>query len=161
LIGQVGDPVTIIFDKIKDLLGNYEYFYDIEGKFNFREKKTFLFTNWNEKESEKPEEETEALEEEGEVSKESEYSYEFNDLSLFSTFSDAPDLKNLKNDFTVWGTRKSISGNELPIHMRVAIDKKPEEYVNIDGTKFTNKDYDWRELIYQMALDYQKWKIGS
>jgi len=36
LIGNAGDTVVTILDQIKDTLGNYEYFYDIEGNFRFQ-----------------------------------------------------------------------------------------------------------------------------
>ena len=35
LIGNAGSTITEILDKIKNTLGNYEYFYDIEGNFHF------------------------------------------------------------------------------------------------------------------------------
>jgi hypothetical protein len=59
-----------------------------------------------------------------------EYSYKFEDLSMFTSFNNNPDIKNLKNDFTVWGEYKTASGAALPIHMRVAIDSKPTKYVS-------------------------------
>ena len=38
--------------------------------------------------------------------------------------------------------------------MRVAIDEKPEKYVSFNGITYTSSDWDWRELIYQMPVDY-------
>lgn len=38
--------------------------------------------------------------------------------------------------------------------MRVAIDTKPTEYKAFDGTVYNVEQWDWRELIYQMALDF-------
>ena len=38
----IGDNVCSILDKIKNALGNYEYFYDINGNFIFREIKNYL-----------------------------------------------------------------------------------------------------------------------
>jgi len=29
------------------MLGNYEYFYDIDGRFHFRRKPTFIDISWN------------------------------------------------------------------------------------------------------------------
>jgi hypothetical protein len=59
---------------------------------------------------------------------------------LVSSFSNAPALNNVKNDFSIWGTRKGTTGVELPIHMRYAIDKKPVYYTTVDGTKtYTTK----------------------
>jgi hypothetical protein len=63
-------------------------------------------------------------------------------------------LSNVKNDYSVWGTRQSLSGQSIAVHMRYALDKKPVYYKNLAGTEFTIKDWDWREIIYQMALDY-------
>jgi len=40
-------------------------------------------------------------------------------------------LKNVRNDFSIWGQRQTLSGAEVPIHMRYAIDKKPVEYNTI------------------------------
>jgi hypothetical protein len=81
---------------------------------------------------------------------------------------------NVRNDFSVWGTLKTSYGSELPIHMRYAIDKKPEIYCSVRNLldkegKWNDNEanvieysttgdvpYDWRELIYQMALDYRR-----
>ena len=87
---------------------------------------------------------------------ESEISYNFNDTSLFTSISNNPSLNSLKNDFSVWGARTSVSGEELPVHMRYAVDVKPEKYVSISGIIYESSKYDWRELIYQMSLDYYK-----
>jgi len=42
LIGNAGDTVVTILDQIKNTLGNYEYFYDINGNFVFQEIKNYL-----------------------------------------------------------------------------------------------------------------------
>jgi hypothetical protein len=127
------------------MLGEFEYFYDVYGVFHFQKKKTYLKTHINGQSA-------------IEAFTAGEYSYEFDDLSMFTSFNNNPNIKNLKNDFTVWGEYKSASGAALPIHMRLAIDKKPSRYYS----PWQKKTYsttgegavDWRELIYQMALDY-------
>ena len=35
LIASVGESLTSILDKIKNVLGSFEYFYDLDGKFIF------------------------------------------------------------------------------------------------------------------------------
>jgi hypothetical protein len=40
--------------------------------------------------------------------------------------------------------------------MRYALDTKPFYYKAFDGKEYTTDDWDWREIIYQMALDYRK-----
>jgi len=48
LIGKIGDSITkSCLDPIKNMLGNFEYFYDIDGRFHFRRKKTYLNISWN------------------------------------------------------------------------------------------------------------------
>ena len=43
LTGRVGEPITTaVLDKIKNMLGNFEYFYDVDGHFIFQRKKTYL-----------------------------------------------------------------------------------------------------------------------
>ena len=154
LKASAGEAATSILDKIKNMFGDFEYGYDIDGRFFFRKKKTYLKSYMND---------TSAIE----AFTSGEYSFEFKDLSMFTSFNNNPDIKNLKNDFTVWGEYKTASGAALPIHMRVAIDNKPITYVsywqnktyytiNSPGDRLDNDIVvDWRELIYQMAIDYQ------
>jgi hypothetical protein len=35
LLAQAGEPLTTVLDKIKNMLGEFEYFYNLEGKFVF------------------------------------------------------------------------------------------------------------------------------
>ena len=42
LIANPGDTICTILDKIKSTLGNYEYFYDVDGNFHFQEIKNYL-----------------------------------------------------------------------------------------------------------------------
>ena len=88
------------------------------------------------------------------------YNYKFEDETLFTNVSYSPNINNVKNDFSVWGTRKT-DGGEVAIHTRYAIDKKPNKYTSFSGITYTSDQYDWRELIYQMALDYQKYNQTS
>jgi hypothetical protein len=50
---------------------------------------------------------------------------------LITSFGNNPNLLNVRNDFAVWGTYKSMSGTDIPIHMRYAIDTKPTDYFPI------------------------------
>lgn len=146
LIEPAGGVITNVLDKIKNMLGEYEYYFDVNGKFYFGPKRNWLKVIWNSNDS------TEIV-----SNQEIEYSYEFNDYGLFTSVANTPDLKNLKNDFTIWGTRKGLNQSDLPIHMRIAIDTKPQEYTSYDGKVYKTSGsnaVDWRELIYQMAWDY-------
>lgn len=131
LILNVGDSVTAMLDKIVQMLGQYEYFYDIDGKFIFQRKKTYFNSSWNnivnnlDEQYIEPSAYTSAL------------SYSFEDGQLITSYQNNPNFANIKNDFSVWGVRKSVTGQELPVHMRYAIDIKPTLFVNNEGIHFT------------------------
>ena len=117
LILNAGETVTSLLDKLKAMLGDFEYFYDLNGHFTFQKKKIYtqeIFSPVN-----------------GEIITptlyNSQYSYKFEDEKLFTAISNTPNINNIKNDYSIWGTRKSTSGNDFPIHARYAIDKKPRE----------------------------------
>jgi hypothetical protein len=40
----------------------------------------------------------------------SKYSYSFENVNLISSFSNTPAINSLKNDYSVWGTRKGVTG---------------------------------------------------
>jgi len=52
--------------------------------------------------------------------------YSFDDATIIQSYSNAPQYQQIKNDFVIWGKRKSIDGKEIPIRYHLAIDKKPE-----------------------------------
>lgn len=146
LISTIGESFTSILDKIVAMLGEFEYFYDLDGRFIFQKKKTYIQVSWND-----------IVKVEDDIA-----SYQFENIT---SFSNTPNLSNLKNDYSIWGEREAISGTKVPIHYRYAIDQKPTHYKSFDGCFYYTKDYagslpinrrqdDWRELIYQMALDY-------
>lgn len=163
LIAQVGSPVTTaVLDKIVSMLGDFEYFYDLQGRFIFQRKKTYINTSWNNIRSDS--ENKQVYIESAAYT--SEVTYSFENSSLITSFQNSPDFDNLRNDYSIWGTKTTVSGNEIPVHLRYALDKKPIRYINYEGDIYsTNEDNelfigqiqcDWRELIYQMASDYMK-----
>jgi hypothetical protein len=178
LVMKAGETVSAALDKIKKMLGQYEYFYDIEGRFVFQKKRYYVNTpidlNTNDNEDFTPIQE--------------EIAYTFNDLTKFQSFTNNPNINQIKNDFSIWGERKSVSGAAIPIHLRYAVDEKPTRYTSISVSEDDVKDYntkynaelksqtsityiadetyedlgniikcDWRELIYQMASDHFKY----
>ena len=121
LIGDAGNSVCDILDKIKNTLGNYEYFYDIDGNFVFQEIKNYLNT-------------TQAKVDLNKINKNDyivDFSkgksvYTFDNSVLITSFSNSPQYLNIKNDFIVWGLKENANGNSIPIRYHLAIDKKPE-----------------------------------
>jgi hypothetical protein len=143
LIANVGEAITSVLDKIKNMLSEFEYFYDLDGQFVFQRKRAFVNTLW----SPQVEGETEEIDENGNsvyysekyvqsIAEASSWAYVFNDAELISAFNNNPNLLNMRNDYSVWGVRKGISGADIPVHMRYAIDTKPSYYKNIDGQIF-------------------------
>lgn len=192
LIANVGDSLTSILDKIKTMLVDFEYYYDIDGHFIFQKKKSY--EKWGYQAiSENEEGKLESYFENSKIK--SDPFYNFEDNTLVISFNNNPDYSNVKNDFAIWGTRKGVSGAEIPVHLRFAIDRKPKSYTTYkpDMVKIKNEkedentnsylkynDYpqytyiaaedgswkidgniiycDWREIIYQMAKDYHKYR---
>ena len=46
LIANVGETITSVLDKIRNMLSEFEYFYDLEGHFVFQKKPSFISTIW-------------------------------------------------------------------------------------------------------------------
>ena len=121
LIGDAGSTVCTILDKIKSLLGNYEYFYDIDGNFHFQEIKNYLNTSHATVELEKLTKDDYIVD----MSK-GKTVYTFDNSNLITSYSNNPQYNMIKNDFVVWGIRENANGNEVPIRYHLAIDKKPK-----------------------------------
>lgn len=120
LIGDAGNSICTILDKIKDTLGNYEYFYDINGNFVFQEIKNYLNTSQSTVELDKITNGDYLMD----MSK-GKAVYQFDDCTLFTSCSNSPQYSMIKNDFIVWGIREDAEGNTFPIRYHLAIDKKP------------------------------------
>lgn len=170
LIANVGESLTSVLDKIKTMLSNFEYFYDLDGRFVFQKKQSIIETLWSpngdDSYPEKPDK----------------YAYQFGSMELFTAFNNNPNLLNIRNDYVIWGERQTVSGAMVPVHMRYAIDRKPTSYTTITvdennpdllaynekynlqvggqtSETYTTDEYDWREIIYRMATDYYKYNI--
>ena len=204
LIANVGETVVSVLDKICKMLGDFEYYYDTEGKFIFKRKNQYIYKSFNHHTT--TESSQSYVENSAYISP---TVWDFTGSTLVTSFNNTPNLSELKNDYSLWGTRKSLTGNDLPVHLRYAIDKKPTYYKTLRGdaygtttfidqirdqiTKEVHKemdivindnpnftyindgiDYnetinrrveekmkdiiivDWREIIYQMAIDYRR-----
>lgn len=174
LVLNAGDTVVTLLDKISKMLGNYEYFYDINGNFVFQQIKNYLNTGSPLTE----------LEERDYVKSynNAKFLYSLTDLDTTTAITRSPKFDNMRNDFYVWGVRKTTSDVEVNIRYHLAIDTKPvpdlakkymwelrdEEtglivrYEFTNGANYTNSDYkvklvgtpcdEWREELYRHAL---------
>lgn len=122
LVGAPGATVTSILDEIVSKLGNFEYFYDIDGTFHFQQKKNYLAT--------------------GNTPLNFDTSVEYIQDTYLPTFSDfayvdeldsmqnvsqvslSPNYTNIKNDFVYWGTKNSETYAQCWYHL--AIDERPQ-----------------------------------
>lgn len=121
LVSNAGDSVVTILDQIKNLLGNYEYFYDIEGNFRFQEIKNYLNTSYSKFIINQMELNNYLVDY---ASGKSVYTFE--NANIIQSYSNSPQYQQIKNDFLIWGKRTSQDGKEIPIRYHLAIDKKPE-----------------------------------
>lgn len=177
LVLNAGDTVVTLLDKIVGTLGNYEYFYNLDGKFVFQEIKNYLNTGSPLLEL-SPEDYVRSY-------NNAKFLYSLTDLDTTTAITRNPKYDNVKNDFYVWGKRKTSSGVEVSIRYHLAIDDKPDldlatqymweikseesnliirydfndlsEY-SVDGYKATLVGLpcnEWREELYRHALEAQ------
>ena len=180
-----GDTVTSVLDKIIGIMGNYEYFYDVEGNFVFQEKQNYLnMTNtayWAKEQNAKvgnlPSEVYEA-----DMYRLSRPVYNFIHNQFTTAYNNTLNFNNIKNDFVVWGSYPSSKSNSrIPCRFHLAIDKKPQlnshyvilftdnsqvvravaAHLDITGQPIQPEaeekiSKDWREEIYYQMLESEK-----
>lgn len=198
LVSGIGDNVCSVLDKIKNTLGNYEYFYDVEGNFVFQEIKNYLNNSYLPLNGYRLDDGYKVGEDgkriislasnglsildnanyEMDIYSNSKSVYTFNEGSgLITSFNNAPNYTNLKNDFHVWGENE----DGYAIHFHVAIKDKPkvmntynvvfikknDEYTGalrlandgeIEGVESYTPD-DWRAELYLQGLVKQQQQI--
>lgn len=173
LILKAGDTVVTLLNKICNVLGNYEFFYDVYGHFIFQEKKNYLNTG-------SPLLEMTVNDYIYSYSN-TKHAYSLTSFDNVTSIASNPKYDNIKNDFIVWGKRKLTSGAEIEIHYHLAIDTKPEldlctKYMwkVLDNGEFLRYEYtdtnvagndgytweleskpglDWREELYRKAKE--------
>lgn len=134
LIVSPGTALTTgVLDKLVEMLGAYEYFYDIDGRFIFQKKKTYTSDTYTGIQDDYSSS-VEAWSDNNQIA--SKYSYTFEGSTLVSSYQNSPNFTNLKNDYSLWSTRKSASDTEVSIHMRYAIEHKPKFYKPIGSKKY-------------------------
>lgn len=156
LIGAVGEAVTsACLDKIKNMLGDYEYFYNTEGQFVFQRKHNYVNVSWNNivKNEDEIYEESAAMT--------SARAFSFTNSNVVASYQNNPDLANLKNDYSIWGTKQSTSGAQIPVHLRYALDERPLYYKNYNGDVFISIqgykeiENNYNDLLVQYNYTYE------
>ena len=185
LSSNAGDNIVSVLDKIKNTLGNFEYFFDINGNFIFQEIPNYL------RYGQKDDDITHATEDMYFMtSKDSGRAiYSIDNTELISSISNTPQYAKIKNDFNVWGKRNNMPIryhlvlDEIPVppSQTLYIEKKTDPYTTADdiiaarynGRTYINKvaltsfagaveistsNMDWRTYIY---LDYIRSKSAA
>lgn len=158
LILNVGEAITALFDKIIAMLGNFEYFYDLDGRFIFQRRKTFIDKTWNNIITGNNSSYVTTLDETyvESAAYSTPISWTFGQGFLVTAYSNSPVLNNIRNDLSIWGSRKGIDGTAKPVHIRYAVDNKPNYYKTLPDTR---KDYAFRsEKIFTTSEYYEQLK---
>lgn len=169
LVLAAGATVVNLLEKICQILGNYEYFFDLDGRFIFQEKKNYLNT---------VSPLTQLVPQDYIQSYSTSAMYQIKDSDTLVSLTSNPRYEDIKNDFVVWG--KNSSG--IDIHYRLVIDEKPllnkcKKYMwsvvdsnnTVINYLYTTKKQkptgakeliappaaEWREEIYRNALERQ------
>lgn len=168
LTANPGDTITSILDKIKNL-NNYEYFFDIDGKFVWQKKDIYEYGKTDDIDEETFFKDTKT-DGDGIVTAsvasiiipcfdddKKNIAYEFTDANLMTSYSNSPQYNSIKNDIIVWGKRHTAAGSEIPVRYRIQI-REPIEYnedidTNIDCVPYISyvgsneeKFYGYRKL---------------
>lgn len=104
LVGNVGESLTSVLDKIVTMLGEFEYFYDLDGHFVFQKKMNFIDHKFNPIVSSEAGSDDLYMEENTYVENQaytSARSWVFDNNELITAFSNTPDILNIKNDFSL------------------------------------------------------------
>ena len=133
LISNIGDNVGSVLERIKNTLGNYEYFYDVYGNFVFQEVKNYLNTSYQSILKDKDINNLNSLS----ILNDENYKADFysNTRSVYTfeegngiiiSYNNSPNYTNIKNDFHIWGE----NDDGYAIHYHMAIKNKPTNWKN-------------------------------
>ena len=153
LTSNTGESVVSVLDKIKATLGNFEYFFDIDGEFYFQP-----IANFQNKgiESDKLEEAINEYKEKGCFNynvpggNKALATLDLSDLTLVTAFNNSPKYESIKNDLSVTGVR---GDNKQVIQYHLVFEDKSKSPLQIPtNTKFS---------IYTDSLGISRFKVDS
>lgn len=122
LTANAGESVVSVLTKIKELLGNYEFFYDEMGIFHFREIKNYVNTTQGKLVLEESSQNQYLVE-----TNNSKSVYTFTDTGNITSINVTPQYENIKNDYVILGLRQSTSSDiAYEVRYHLAIDEKPK-----------------------------------
>lgn len=145
LIAQPGETIAGVLEKIRQVLGNYEFFYDIDGNFIFQEIKNYLNTSFI------PIEELPDKNDYTVSFKEGPVVYDLTGDPTITSYSNTPNMQNIKNDFIVWGERDIGDNRSIPIRYHLVIDDLPTETNGLP----------WQVYLYNLGKEQEQAGMGS
>ena len=144
LSSNAGETVVSVLDKIKNVLGNYEYFFDVLGDFHFQPINNLLLQGVSANNIKDAIEGQQSLISASQTT--SNIVYRFNDNEIVTTFSNSPKWANIKNDISIWGIR---SDDKSSIQYHLVFDDKPDW----DNTR------NYTGVFYQDPYDITIWRL--
>lgn len=166
LICDAGSAVTDVLDDIVTTLGNYQYFYDVNGNFIFQQIKNYLnnsqtkyivdslnnnipvpdyIANLYEYGSPSPDGYLLDMSKGHTV-------FQFENSDLIESYDNNPSFDAIKNDFVVWGLKTTVDDIDIPIRYHLAIDNKPT--VGNIYKAFEYEDPDDGLIKYHTPIEY-------
>lgn len=169
LTSNAGETIESVLNKIKNTMGNYEFFFDLDGNFRFREIKNYL------NEGSAINNLVDAINDKYFINQSRGKSiYSFDNTNCTVSYSNNPRYSEIKNDIIVWG---QTAKNKTPICYHLIIDTPPQsgnEYwvvfqMDADGTQRAKavwdvqpendklsakkvRTQDWRQELYMQYI---------
>ena len=97
LIANVGETFVSVLDKIKNMLGDYEYFYDLDGNFIWQRRPTYVNVSWNTIVQNEDEEKFA-----DNAMYNTSVTYSFENSRLVTAVQNNPATEGIKNDYRYW-----------------------------------------------------------
>lgn len=151
LVKNAGTNVAAILTSIANTLGNYEFFYDIDGNFVFQRIRHFEMTGEAPLSGVAGQNTPFNIHPDLDADFQSGYLPRFNDDQFVNEFMNTdlvtqisynPQYSQIKNDFVVWGTRQR-DGEDSAVWMHLAIDRKPREVFIAANDRNNSLCYRW------------------
>ena len=205
LVVKAGGNLCEVLDKIKNYLGNFEYFYK-DNMFYFQEKKNYLNTRKTSIDVEKYKELQKAIYDRSgsdipdnsgiippggdertlynpdlmsgmpldiinftsadyflqNINENSLLS--FDNSQIITSYSNTPQYSKIKNDFIIWGAKKTADGKARPLRYHLVFDKKPKVGNTYEvAFVFDEKEIKDGEIIYSdlIKMPYKYSSLSS
>ena len=165
LIADIGSTITQALDKIIGVLGNFEYFYDLDGNFVFQQIKNYL-NNAENVYIKDSLQNNNLLPEYLNTQKEDIYQayalninrgkseFDFSNKKFIISYSNTPQYTEVKNDFMIWGIRKTGDKTEIPIRYHLVIDKKPTPGNTYTAFQYQDKEENEKIKKWHAPLNF-------